>query len=115
VQVREYEYDAEKQGQQEQSTQRLKREVEGKRTQLEQWSSTAYGEVLFLSMIWIWWGPEGAIRCPGDVLWRPVAFCDASSQFVVISGTGKRPKIPSDLHLQATSETGCNRPLPLSE
>jgi len=43
-QVREYEYDAEKQGQQEQSTQRLKREVEGKRTQLEQWSSTAYGE-----------------------------------------------------------------------
>ena len=43
--MREYDYNEEKQGQQEESNQKLKGEVEAKRNQLEQWSSTAYGEV----------------------------------------------------------------------
>jgi len=45
LQVREYEYNAERQGQQEKTSQKLKGDVSSKRTQLEQWSSTAYGEV----------------------------------------------------------------------
>ena len=44
-QVREYEFNAELQDMQDKSTEKLKKDVESKRGQLEQWSSTAYGEV----------------------------------------------------------------------
>lgn len=43
-QVREYEFNAELQDMQDKSTEKLKKDVESKRGQLEQWSSTAYGE-----------------------------------------------------------------------
>ena len=45
TQVREYEFDAQMQDLQEKSATKLKTDVETKRSQLEQWSSTAYGEV----------------------------------------------------------------------
>ena len=47
LQVREYEFNAELQDMQEKSTEKLKKDVEAKRGQLEQWSSTAYGEVTY--------------------------------------------------------------------
>lgn len=45
LQVREYEFDQELQELQQKSGAKLKEDVESKRSQLEQWSSTAYGEV----------------------------------------------------------------------
>ena len=44
-QVREFEFDAEQQKAKEKNVDKLKTEVESKRGQLEEWSSTAYGEV----------------------------------------------------------------------
>ncbi|KAK9811116.1 hypothetical protein WJX73_003699 [Symbiochloris irregularis] len=43
-QVRDYEFSEERQNSQDQSSQALKHDAEEKRSQLEQWSSTAYGE-----------------------------------------------------------------------
>lgn len=44
-QVRDYEYNEERQQSQSDSTKNLKSDSESKRSQLEQWSSSAYGEV----------------------------------------------------------------------
>lgn len=50
--MREFEFNAELQEMQEKSTEKLRKDVEAKRSQLEQWSSTAYGEVsLFLEIL----------------------------------------------------------------
>lgn len=43
--MREFEFNAELQDMQEKSTEKLRKDVEARRSQLEQWSSTAYGEV----------------------------------------------------------------------
>lgn len=52
-QVREYEFDSAMQDLQEKSAEKLKKDVESKRSQLEQWSSTAYGEVSILDIVYI--------------------------------------------------------------
>ena len=44
-QVRDFEYNAEKQASQRDSAEQLKQEAEQKRSSLEQWSASAYGEV----------------------------------------------------------------------
>ena len=45
AQVREYEFNAEQRKENEKNADKLRTEVETKRSQLEEWSSTAYGEV----------------------------------------------------------------------
>ena len=45
MQVRDFEFNAEKQASQRDSAQQLKQETEEKRSTLEQWSASAYGEV----------------------------------------------------------------------
>lgn len=49
--MREYEFDAEQQKLNKSAADKLSREVEAKRSQLEEWSSTAYGEVLLIPII----------------------------------------------------------------
>lgn len=45
LQVRDYEFSEERQQSQQESSQSLRTETEEKRNQMEEWSSTAYGEV----------------------------------------------------------------------
>lgn len=48
LQVRDYEFDQELQENQSEAAKTLKSTADAKRSQLEQWSSSAYGEVCFL-------------------------------------------------------------------